>query len=968
MVCNARKYIIGILFFIAITVLSILSIPHIGIGQASAAGEVTVTITVYDQTGIPTSGANLTIYNLSSESNMPTGDAFTAVTAADGTATFSLTQGEYIYIAQKGIFSADSQMYVATENVSQTVILSTETYTLDLTLFAVSGNSAIPVQGGTAVLKRVDEISSFTQTAISDANGLAVFTGVPKGIYNCEYTAYGFYSGGIYEITVTGDTSKSEYLSVNADETTYSLSIQAKSSGQVIAGATVNISGSENTVFSRSGLTNSDGIMKFTYVPSGKCNFTVSSNGYKTVSESVYLDGNITQQIVLYPIYTTRFSVRNSSAAIPGATVNLRNEQIGFDSTQSTNSDGIVTFANILGGTYSYLVTANGYLTDSGVITVSADNTQHITLVNVYNAVFNVNDGSAPVAGAIVTLNSPDTGYNSLLLTSGNGTAGFEKLYSGTYNYSVAANGYPTVTGSVYLKADLNQNVTLQHIYFAQLSVNDGSAPIAGATVVFGNVELGYSETQITNSDGIVKFLNIKAGTYSYQVSKNGYDSASGSITVTGNVYGQSIVLKATQVVPVPVPGGGGGAVVPVPVPEVPKINITTSVEAKLSNAVLVPGDIQTADGKTVVNISKAEIDALTEAAVKNRVDKHDNVAVINVEQKKDTTSDSFMINMTGEGLSTIIGSKVDALVFRTSTADLELKSEALKGISAAGEDTVSVNLVKIQHNGRPGVDVALAVRGNRVKNFEGVYSVELLIPYEPKAGENTSALFIEYIHDDGATEVIHESRYDPQRKCLVFYTSHFSKYGIAYNAVIFDDVPEYHWANGSIIFLASRGVVEGVGDGNFEPDRMILKTEFIELVTKAFSIIDLGDSAPYSYTDVDINAWYARSVGWSYVNNISNVIAHSDGSLGVDEYITREDMATLINNMTLGTGIYLAEENEAIDFTDSGDMSDYAVTAVNRMSQCGIINGMGDGNFAPKGYCTRAEAATIISNLISKM
>ena len=51
--------------------------------------------------------------------------------------------------------------------------------------------------------------------------------------------------------------------------------------------------------------------------------------------------------------------------------------------------------------------------------------------------------------------------------------------------------------------------------------------------------------------------------------------------------------------------------------------------------------------------------------------------------------------------------------------------------------------------------------------------------------------------------------------------------------------------------------------------------------------------------------------------------------------------------------------------FPDEESIADYAKIAVYGMKATGIVSGMGDGTFAPKAYCTRAQAARIIYGLM---
>ena len=54
--------------------------------------------------------------------------------------------------------------------------------------------------------------------------------------------------------------------------------------------------------------------------------------------------------------------------------------------------------------------------------------------------------------------------------------------------------------------------------------------------------------------------------------------------------------------------------------------------------------------------------------------------------------------------------------------------------------------------------------------------------------------------------------------------------------------------------------------------------------------------------------------------------------------------------------------------FSDDSDIASYAKDAVYTLKDMGIVSGTGEGNFEPKRIMTRAEAAVVISNLITKL
>ena len=177
---------------------------------------------------------------------------------------------------------------------------------------------------------------------------------------------------------------------------------------------------------------------------------------------------------------------------------------------------------------------------------------------------------------------------------------------------------------------------------------------------------------------------------------------------------------------------------------------------------------------------------------------------------------------------------------------------------------------------------------------------------------------------------------------------------------VYFSDLESVPWAKEAIEALAAKGVVSGPGDGTFRPNNKVTRAEFLKMLMTAFSLID--KNAASTFSDVKEGMWYYEAVATA--EKLGIVKGKGDGSFGVNEQITRQDMAvmayriSLILDMNLGTG------SGDVQFADKSDISAYALEAVAAMQEKGIINGIGDNRFAPKNNATRAEAAVIIYRL----
>ncbi len=180
--------------------------------------------------------------------------------------------------------------------------------------------------------------------------------------------------------------------------------------------------------------------------------------------------------------------------------------------------------------------------------------------------------------------------------------------------------------------------------------------------------------------------------------------------------------------------------------------------------------------------------------------------------------------------------------------------------------------------------------------------------------------------------------------------------------APVFNDMSNHLWAVESVNELAAKGIVSGVGEGKFEPARNVNREEMITMLVKAYGVS--VDGAPENvFGDVPSGAWFAPFVSAAYAKGY--VAGTGDGTFGAGSTITRQDAAVMAYNIAKANGTVFTPTKDM--FPDDKDISDYAKDAVYALKAKGIVNGMGDGSFAPKASCTRAEAAKIIDSLINQ-
>lgn len=169
---------------------------------------------------------------------------------------------------------------------------------------------------------------------------------------------------------------------------------------------------------------------------------------------------------------------------------------------------------------------------------------------------------------------------------------------------------------------------------------------------------------------------------------------------------------------------------------------------------------------------------------------------------------------------------------------------------------------------------------------------------------------------------------------------------------VVFEDVPESHWAFPYINDLNWRGIIHGY-QNKFLPDDRLNRAEFVQMLCNAFSL-DGGTTCDFA--DVKSEQWYYDAICTAYEKAL---VTGMDGYFYPEEPITRQDMAVLIYRFTKELDITLAETG--MNFPDHLNIADYAAEAVSILGGNGIVNGNENGDFLPRNLATRAEAAKLV-------
>ena len=151
---------------------------------------------------------------------------------------------------------------------------------------------------------------------------------------------------------------------------------------------------------------------------------------------------------------------------------------------------------------------------------------------------------------------------------------------------------------------------------------------------------------------------------------------------------------------------------------------------------------------------------------------------------------------------------------------------------------------------------------------------------------------------------------------------------------------------------------VSGYPDGTVQPDAQITRAEvamiFYRLLTDEAQQYETADA---KFSDVAAGSWYTAAI--ATLTNAGILSGYSDGTFRPDAQITRAEFATI------------AARFDSADIADNAPLSDlgghWARKYIDRAYARGWVHGYSDGTFRPDVSITRAEAMTLINNVLGR-
>ena len=179
-----------------------------------------------------------------------------------------------------------------------------------------------------------------------------------------------------------------------------------------------------------------------------------------------------------------------------------------------------------------------------------------------------------------------------------------------------------------------------------------------------------------------------------------------------------------------------------------------------------------------------------------------------------------------------------------------------------------------------------------------------------------------------------------------------------------FSDVKN-HANQTAIEALASRGIINGMGQGTFMPNKTMTRAEFAAIVTRA---LGLAAKDTKVFSDVPSSKWYAGYIGTANSSGIVNGVGN--GKFNPEGTITRQEAAAMVARAAKLCGLDTAMDAAATRdmLAQFGDYRSVASWAKEPMAFCYSANilDQSDLNIEPTKAILRCEIAQMLYNMLT--
>ena len=194
-----------------------------------------------------------------------------------------------------------------------------------------------------------------------------------------------------------------------------------------------------------------------------------------------------------------------------------------------------------------------------------------------------------------------------------------------------------------------------------------------------------------------------------------------------------------------------------------------------------------------------------------------------------------------------------------------------------------------------------------------------------------------------------------------------------------FEDLNSEAWYKESVEYVLNEKLFNGISEKEFSPDTNITRAMFATILGRKYKVREEDYVSKDYFDDVESNQYYTSFINWAKEEGVIEGVG--DNKFNPNKPITREEAFTIINRIYKSESFSKVEylyndsfiynlyrnkyltDNEREKFEDIEECSKFSYEAISWFVKSDLITGY-DGKLLPKESITRAEVAQLLMSL----
>lgn len=261
---------------------------------------------------------------------------------------------------------------------------------------------------------------------------------------------------------------------------------------------------------------------------------------------------------------------------------------------------------------------------------------------------------------------------------------------------------------------------------------------------------------------------------------------------------------------------------------------------------------------------------------------------------------------------------------------------------------------IMTESDGSNTVSVTLKDNRSELNDF-GTYTIKF--PYDGTINTNIVGYIVNSKNDKNGTLV--QKSY-VTNECVVIPVSSSCTVTARSNAKEFVDNTSV-WSVDAIRFVTAREIFYGTAPNVYSPNTGMTRAMIVQILYRLEGAPEVA--AGQEFVDVPADFWAHDAVNWARANGIVDGVGN--GYFEPSALITREQLTKILFSYGNYLGLDTSARADISGFTDIYDSPDWAKDAMSYAVAVGLIYGNGQNTLNPKGVVTRAQMAVVMQRMI---